>query len=45
MYISPFMQTYCTPLHSYICIMASHVGAWDEQEERGDGAEPEDGVW
>lgn len=31
-------------MHLYTCIVASHIGTWVEQEERGGEAEPEDGV-
>jgi hypothetical protein len=33
-------------VHSYICIVAPHLGTLDEPREGHDvGAEPEDGVW
>ena len=33
-------------MHSYICIVASHLGTIDEPYEgRATGAEPEDDVW
>jgi len=35
----------CTSMHSYICIVASHLGTIDEPYEgRATGAEPEDDV-
>jgi len=35
----------CTSMHSYICIVASHLGTIDESYEgRATGAEPEDDV-
>jgi hypothetical protein len=37
--------SYCTSMHSYICIVAPHLGMLDTpQEGDGVGAEPEDGV-
>jgi hypothetical protein len=39
------IYAYCTSMHSYICIVASHLGSLDEPREgRDDGAKPEDGV-
>jgi len=36
---------YCTSMHSYICIVASHLGTIDEPYDgRATGAEPEDDV-
>ena len=36
----------CISLHSYICIVAFHLGTIDEPREGCDvGAEPEDGEW
>ena len=36
----------CTSMHSYICIVASHLGKIDEPcEGRAVGAEIEDDVW
>ena len=33
-------------MHSYICVVASHLGTLDEPcEGRAVGAEPEDDVW
>ena len=33
-------------MHSYICIVAPHLGTLDAPHEGRDiGAEPEDGVW
>jgi hypothetical protein len=33
-------------MHSYICILAPHLGILDEPHEGRDvGAEPEDGLW
>ena len=33
-------------MHSYICIVAFHLGTIDESHEgRGVGVEPEDGEW
>ena len=37
--------SYCHYLHSYTCIVASHLGTLDAPREgRDDGIEPEDGV-
>jgi hypothetical protein len=37
---------YCTSMHSYICIVAPHLGTLAERcEGCGVGAKPEDGVW
>jgi hypothetical protein len=36
----------CTSMHSYICIVAPHLGTLDEPREGHDiGAEPKNGVW